>query len=219
MEWWVELLVMFTVIPVAIGILFYLIGKYTKHKDVWPWIRKEKILPEYVKMQLEIEREARGQVLNLETGLGYTAVTAAKKSEVERVVAVEIDGNVLETAKRNAKSEGVSNKIDFREGDLFEPVLDERFDYIILSTPFLSARSQGVHRRFLKEVKNYLRPGGTILMALTTNDRYLTLESLQKEFEVRIFEEHEFYPEKRLYLSLCVKPHNSSKQEIQTNSS
>ena len=92
------------------------------------------------------ERRAEGamtspcRILDLGTGTGCIAITlAAELSEVE-VTAVDISGATLAVARENARTLGVSESIQFREGDLFAPVMGERFDIIVSNPPYVEEK-------------------------------------------------------------------------------
>jgi release factor glutamine methyltransferase len=75
-------------------------------------------------------------VLEIGTGCGILAILAAKNAK--KVVAVDINPYAIDCAKRNAKNNGVHNRIEFRQGNLFEPIKDgEKFSLIIFNSPYL----------------------------------------------------------------------------------
>lgn len=90
---------------------------------------------------LMIDRPARS-VLDLGTGCGIQALHASRHAG--RVVATDISERALDFARLNAALNGVTN-IEFRLGNLFEPVAGERFDHIVSNPPFvITPRSEGV---------------------------------------------------------------------------
>ncbi len=75
-------------------------------------------------VELALERVAEGQpasILDLGTGSGCIAVTLAKLRPLARVVAVDVSLQALTIAEGNAAQHGVG-RIEFREGNWFEPV-------------------------------------------------------------------------------------------------
>ena len=81
---------------------------------------------------LEIER--RDKVLEIGTGTGIIAIKASKKSRM--VVATDINPHAIKCATKNI----ITNKsynIELRQGNLFEPVKDEKFNLILFNTPYL----------------------------------------------------------------------------------
>jgi release factor glutamine methyltransferase len=75
-------------------------------------------------------------ILEIGTGCGILAILAAKNAK--KVVAVDINPHAIDCAKRNAKNNDVHDSIDFRQGNLFEPVKDgEKFSLIIFNSPYL----------------------------------------------------------------------------------
>jgi release factor glutamine methyltransferase len=78
------------------------------------------------------------RVLELGTGCGLLAILAAGAGA--RVVATDINPLALACARKNANAHGASDLIDFRLGNLFEPVDGERFDLVIFNPPYLPVR-------------------------------------------------------------------------------
>jgi len=75
-------------------------------------------------------------VLDMGTGCGILAVLAAENAK--RVVAVDINPYAIECAIKNAKMNGAKEKIEFRRGDLFQPIKqNERFSLILFNSPYL----------------------------------------------------------------------------------
>jgi release factor glutamine methyltransferase len=127
-------------------------------------------------LQRCVSKLVTGIVLDMGTGSGIQAVTAARKSEVTRVVAVDINPEAIEAAKKRASEAGISHKVTFKVSDLFEKI-EERFDWIIFNPPYLPSEGdlkdptwdggeRGVEtiEHFLSGAKEHLTPGGSILM-------------------------------------------------------
>jgi D-alanine-D-alanine ligase len=75
------------------------------------------------------------RVLELGCGTGLLAIAAAKLG-AGRVVAVDLDGQALDAAVKNAERNGLSERIEVRAGSWYEAVRDgERFDVIIATPP------------------------------------------------------------------------------------
>ena len=72
--------------------------------------------------------------LDLGTGCGIQALLASKHSE--RVVATDVNPRALGFAAFNAALNGI-HTIEFRPGDGFAPVQDERFDLIVANPPYV----------------------------------------------------------------------------------
>ncbi|HBK34610.1 MAG: Release factor glutamine methyltransferase [Candidatus Uhrbacteria bacterium GW2011_GWE2_40_58] len=60
--------------------------------------------------------------LDVGTGSGAIAITLATETAIS-VIATDISKEAIEVAKRNALAHHVDQKIDFRQGDLLEPIL------------------------------------------------------------------------------------------------
>ena len=70
--------------------------------------------------------------LDVGTGCGVQALLAARHSE--HVVAVDLNPRALELASLNARLNRIEN-VEFRLGNLFEPVEDMRFDLVVSNPP------------------------------------------------------------------------------------
>jgi len=139
-------------------------------------------------------------VLDIGTGSGIQVEGAASKSEVSRVVAVDIDaGSIAEAWKRMAEV-GVSNKVDFIVSDLFGGVTG-RFDWIVFNPPYLPSdveaneiswsgglRGSELIERFLSEADEYLKQGGSILLVFSSLTG-LSLKLVKKRYHVEVLEE------------------------------
>jgi release factor glutamine methyltransferase len=116
-------------------------------------------------------------VLDVGTGSGVGAVVAAKWAR--RVVAVDVNPAAVRCARINALLAHAEDRIDVREGDLFAPVEDERFEVVLFNPPFFHGvprdpldyawRSPDVVERFAAEVGRHLAPGGRALVVLSTD--------------------------------------------------
>jgi release factor glutamine methyltransferase len=119
---------------------------------------------------------ADAEVLDMGTGSGVCAVFAARRAR--RVVAVDINRAAVRCAGINARLNNLEHKLEVRHGDLFAPVIGERFDLILFNPPFLRGvprddrerawRSTDVAERFAEGVSEHLKPGGAVLVVLST---------------------------------------------------
>ena len=74
-------------------------------------------------------------VLDIGTGSGCIAIALAMNIATASVTAVDISSAAIAVARLNAEKTGVS--VDFREGAIFEPVANERFDLIVSNPPYI----------------------------------------------------------------------------------
>ena len=78
------------------------------------------------------------KILDIGTGSGAIAIALASEITGAKVVATDISSPALNLAQKNAAALGLKEKIDFRQGDLFEP-LDDIFDIIVCNPPYIAA--------------------------------------------------------------------------------
>jgi hypothetical protein len=83
--------------------------------------------------KLAVRRPAAA-TLDVGTGCGIQALLAAKHSA--GVVATDVNERALAFARFNAALNGI-DIVDFRHGNLLEPVEDERFDLVVANPPYV----------------------------------------------------------------------------------
>jgi len=133
-------------------------------------------------------RTEDAKALDLGTGSGVGAVFAARRGY--RIVAVDINPEAVRCARLNALLNGLEDRIEVREGDLFAPVQGESFDLVLFNPPFfrgtpksridLAWRGTDVLERFAAGLSAALSPGGLALLLLSTDgDGTALLEALE----------------------------------------
>ena len=130
------------------------------------------------------------RALDLGTGSGVGAVFAARRGH--RVTAVDLNPEAVRCARLNALLHRLEDRIEAREGDLFEPVAGEVFDLVLFNPPFfrgeprsrldLAWRGTDVLERFAAGLPAVLAPGGVVLLLLSTDgDGPALLEALGRQ--------------------------------------
>src|SRR5437868_1837073 len=85
------------------------------------------------------DRTSPCRILDLCTGSGVIAVSLAREYPAAEVVATEVSPAAAALARRNAARNGVAERVDIRDGDLFAPVRGERFDIIAANPPYIAS--------------------------------------------------------------------------------
>ena len=116
------------------------------------------------------------RALDMGTGSGIGAVFAARRGY--RVTAVDVNPHAVRCARINALLNGLEERIEVREGDLFSAVAGERFDLVLFNPPFFRGaprdeldaawRSHDVIERFAAGLPAALAPGGRALLLLSS---------------------------------------------------
>lgn len=132
-------------------------------------------------LQRYVEKLVTGRVLDMGTGSGIQAVSAAKKDDVSRVLAVDVNPAALIAAEKRAVFHRVQSKIDFILSDLFDSI-EGVYDWILFNTPYLPSEGAvseaswaggetggEIIRKFLEDAPEYLIDNGSILMIYSSN--------------------------------------------------
>lgn len=86
------------------------------------------------------------------TGSGAIALALAHYLPESSVTATDISSDALEIAKQNAEALGLSERVQFFEGDLLAPLSGETFDAIVSNPPYIpSAEIAGLPREVRAE--------------------------------------------------------------------
>jgi release factor glutamine methyltransferase len=74
------------------------------------------------------------------TGSGCLALACASRHKSARFFAIDLSPAALEVARGNAEKLGLADRVEFREGDLLEPVAREGpFDVILSNPPYIAS--------------------------------------------------------------------------------
>jgi len=140
-----------------------------------------------------LEVEEKEVVLDMGTGCGILAVLATEKAK--KVVATDINPYAIDCAEKNAETNRVEDKIEFRLGDLFQPIRpDESFGLILFNAPYLPSEpyeerswigrawaggtsGREVIDRFVTDALEFLKADGKILLVQSS------LSDINKTFE------------------------------------
>jgi release factor glutamine methyltransferase len=137
-------------------------------------------------------------LVDVGTGSGCVAATLATILPRARILAVDRSPEALAVAKANAERQSVADRIEFIEGDLLSPLrargLAEQVDVIVSNPPYVAESDWAglqpevrdfeprlallsgptgteFHDRLLRESKEFLVPGGSLVMEIGQGQR------------------------------------------------
>jgi release factor glutamine methyltransferase len=127
-------------------------------------------------------------ILDIGTGSGCIMVTLLKQLPESRGIATDLKDGNLKLAQRNAKRHDVDTRVEFRQGDLFQPILRTAspFDVICSNPPYVALTDKDsldvtvkdfedsaalfsgedgldVIRRLVNDAVDFLRPDGWLV--------------------------------------------------------
>lgn len=152
-------------IAMALGVNFLLIaGGLVWYSKVRKLRRRERLLD-------LIPWRGDEAVLDVGCGRGLLVVGAARRLTTGHAVGIDrwqrrdLSGNRPDAALENARLEGVSDRVDIRDGDARQlPFADASFD-VILSALVLHNIYDGKQRRqAVREIARVLKPGGRVVL-------------------------------------------------------
>ena len=139
----------------------------------------------------ELKRRGLGEaplrILDLCTGSGCILLSLLHELRNAGGLGTDLSEEALEAARENAVCLGLQERAAFRQGDLWEPVGDERFDLIVSNPPYipteviptlepevrcgepyaaLDGGEDGLvfYRRIMREAAGHLKPSGIIIV-------------------------------------------------------
>ncbi len=139
----------------------------------------------------ELKRRGLGEaplrILDLCTGSGCILLSLLYELRNSGGLGTDLSEEALEAARENAVRLGLQERAAFRQGDLWEPVGDERFDLIVSNPPYvpteviptlepevrcgepyaaLDGGEDGLvfYRRIMREAAGHLKPSGIIIV-------------------------------------------------------
>lgn len=138
-------------------------------------------------LQRWVRKKSRGTVLDMGTGSGLQARTAADKKAVSEVLALDIQPEVIAHCRKHAKDP----KITYLTSDLFRSLrkdtkgrFPKSFDTIIFNPPYLPSEPKAPDKaldggrhgyetiiQFLEEAGDFLTPDGRILLLFSSLSR------------------------------------------------
>lgn len=82
-------------------------------------------------------------VCDVGTGSGCVAVAIAKNNPKAKITALDISPDAIELAAHNAQANGVSERIQFTQSDLFESISESQtFDLVVSNPPYVGLREK-----------------------------------------------------------------------------
>lgn len=142
----------------------------------------------------QVKKYAEGFVLDLGTGSGIQALEAAKKKNVKKVIAADIQKSVIGHLENTVRNK----KITFKQSNLFSNIKNIKFDTIVFNPPYLPSdlkvkditidggkKGYEVIERFLNNVGRYLKPDGIILMVFSSLTKPRMINKLIKKNKLK----------------------------------
>lgn len=99
----------------------------------------------------------RGRVLDVGTGPGYLPIEIARLTEGVEVVGIDVSKDMVRIARRNARKEGVENRVRFEVEDANNMSYDDSSFNLVVSTASFHHWKRPV--KVLNEIHRVLKPG------------------------------------------------------------
>jgi release factor glutamine methyltransferase len=162
---------------------------YVDRNVLIPRPETELLVEQVVSCSSERNRGASCQLLvDLGTGSGCIAISLAKFLPTVKVIGTDSSPEALAIAQKNAETHNVTERCEFRQGDLFEPI-QEKIDLIVSNPPYIPSKEidglmtdvkdweprtaldggpDGLDyiRKIIAEAPNHLSPNGTLFMEI-----------------------------------------------------
>jgi release factor glutamine methyltransferase len=150
------------------------------------------------------------RAVDVGTGSGCLAIASAHRHPGVRFVAIDISDQALEIARLNAARHGVADRIDFRLGNVLEPVAgEELFDAVISNPPYIDSEEisrleRGVRdyeprtaldggsgglrmvTRLIEDSVSLLKPGGHLILEIGTDQEKAVRALIEAQPELHL---------------------------------
>ncbi|MFL6541153.1 MAG: peptide chain release factor N(5)-glutamine methyltransferase [Chthoniobacterales bacterium] len=142
---------------------------------------------ELVELLKTLVDNPKAKILDIGTGSGVIALSLAAALPEAEVHASDLSGDALSLARENASRLGLSERLRFKRGDLFEKI-SERFDLIVANLPYIpetdrpnlspevlrdpasalfgGANGEDIIRRLITAAPPHLTPGGMLALEI-----------------------------------------------------
>ena len=164
---------------------FYDLDLLTDERALIPRPETECLVEKAIKL---LDRHPHPIIVDIGTGSGAIAIALAKHLPASFVIATDLSPDAIDLARSNARRHDVETRIDFRVGNLLQPIHDT-VDLIAANLPYVNdnqwpflARTIRGHepqmaftggtdglaliREFLKDAPRCIKPQGVILMEI-----------------------------------------------------
>jgi HemK-related putative methylase len=175
----------------------------------------------FLAAQLSAELTRNRDVLDMGSGSGVCTVIAARHAR--QVVAVDIDSTAARCTQINALLNGVEERVQVLQGDLFAPLGERRFDLVLFNPPFLRGepvspadrawRSPDVAERFAAALPAHLKTDGHALVLLSSyggGAAHFLSEFRRVGLEPRIEAQGRYFNERLALLRVAPRPQGRS---------
>lgn len=160
------------------------------------------------------------RVLDIGTGTGAIALAIARNLPHATVIATDLHEEALSLARENAAALGLSDRVEFRQGNLFEPVRGEVFDFVLSNPPYipdhewtdveanvkdhepvtaLRGGADGLEfvKPIVEQASRFLGAGGELMVEIASSTANLVLDTASGVDGLRdaaVLEDHEDMP-------------------------
>ena len=176
----------------------------TGHQEFWgmdfivspavliPRPETEHVIEEVLNLARSAEQPAmrKPRIIDVGTGSGCIALVLAKELPDAEIHAVDISPAALEIARANAARNQLTQRVQFREGDLLSGIDPEYFDFVVSNPPYVGESEEeqvqlevrkfeprvavfaghsglDVIRRLIPQAQEALRPNGWLMMEMS----------------------------------------------------
>jgi release factor glutamine methyltransferase len=152
-------------------------------------------------------------IVDVGTGSGVIALSLASKFPEAQIVGVDVSEEALSLARGNAERLGLSERVQFLQGDLLEAV-DGKFDLIVANLPYIAAqdrhtlsrevlhdpevalfagaRGDELVRELIEQAPGRLRPGGLLALEIGLGQSEALLSALAEKKYRDIYSKNDY---------------------------
>ena len=150
-----------------------------------------------------LKKDNPKQILDIATGTGDMAILACKTLKPEKIIGIDISGQMLEVGKKKIEKEQLAGKIQLQRGDSETINFTENtFDAVMVA---FGVRNFENLEKGLTEMLRVLKPGGRLLILEFSKPKHKAIRSLYNLYLKVVAPQVAawFKQNKEAYLYLC----------------
>jgi len=152
--------------------------KFQSQSGIFGWRKIDKG-SELLLGAVEIPPTKSIKLLDLGCGYGFLGISLAKAFPEISVFLTDINELAVKLTRENCKLNNVQRNTRVRQGHLYEPIKQEKFDIIITNPPLMAGKK--ILKELIEESVKYLTANGSFLLVVPKKKGLISMQNMITE--------------------------------------